>query len=71
MHDGNMDAWVWWMMSAMAFVWIGVPALIAWAVWAAGRSRRESDTPLDLLKQSYARGQITHDQFEQMKKDLA
>lgn len=71
MHDGNVDAWVWWMMSAMALVWIGVPALIAWAVWAASRPRRESATPLDLLKRTYARGQISHDEFEKAKEDLA
>lgn len=71
MHNGDMGAWAWWMMGVMAAVWIAIPALIAWAIWAAGRSRHEPDTPLDLLRQTYARGQITHAQFEQMKKDLA
>lgn len=59
------------MMVVMPLIWIGVPALIAWVVWAVARPRREPATPLDLLKESYARGQITRDQFEQMKKDLA
>lgn len=71
MHDGDMGAWVWWMMSAMALVWIGVPALIAWALWLAARSRHEPSTPLDVLKQTYAHGQISHDEFEQAKKELA
>jgi uncharacterized membrane protein len=59
------------MMAIMALVWIAVPALIAWAIWVAARPRRESATPLDLLKETYARGQISHDQFEQTKQDLA
>jgi uncharacterized membrane protein len=65
-----MGAWGWSMMAFMPLLWLGLPALIAWAVWAADRPSRESATPLDLLKESYARGQITHDQFEQTKKDL-
>ncbi|SHK15652.1 putative membrane protein [Desulfatibacillum alkenivorans DSM 16219] len=28
------------------------------------------ETPLDILKRRYASGQITQDEFEQMKKDL-
>ncbi|HSP54694.1 MAG TPA: SHOCT domain-containing protein, partial [Dehalococcoidia bacterium] len=58
-------------MAVMPLLWPGMAAPIAWAVWAASRRGRESGTPLDLLQQSYARGQITHDQFERMKKDLA
>jgi uncharacterized membrane protein len=71
MHDGDMGAWAWSMMAVMALVWIAIPALIAWAIWVVSRSRHEPPTPLELLKQTYARGQITHDQFEQMKRDLA
>lgn len=71
MHYGDMGAWAWGMMAAMALMWTGVLVLIASAVWAASRSHGESDTPLDVLKQTYARGQITHDQFEQAKRELA
>jgi uncharacterized membrane protein len=70
MH-GDIGAWGWWMMFAMPLLWLGLPALIAWVVWAATRDRREPAAPLDLLKESYALGQITHDQFEQARKDLA
>jgi uncharacterized membrane protein len=34
------------------------------------RDRRQPAAPLDLLKEGYARGQITREQFEQTKKDL-
>jgi uncharacterized membrane protein len=71
MHDGDMGIWGWSMMVVMPLLWLGIPALIAWVIWAASQPRREPATPLDLLKESYARGQITHDQFEQMKGELA
>ncbi|MHB1236662.1 MAG: SHOCT domain-containing protein [Gallionella sp.] len=30
-----------------------------------------SDTPLEILKKRYARGEISRDQFEQMKQDIS
>ena len=71
MHDGDIGTLGWSMMVVMPLLWLGIPALFAWAVWAASRSRQEPATPLDLLRQTYARGEITHDQFERMKKELA
>lgn len=32
--------------------------------------KTERETPLDILEKRYARGEITKDQFEQMKKDI-
>ena len=69
MH-GDMGAWGWAMMVVGPLVWIAVPALVAWVAWVGGRPRRD-ETPLDVLKGTYARGQITRDQYEQIKRDLA
>jgi uncharacterized membrane protein len=33
--------------------------------------RHVADTPLDILKARYARGEITQQQFEEMKRNLA
>lgn len=35
-----------------------------------GSNRTHQETPLDILKKRYARGDITKEQFEQIKKDL-
>lgn len=70
MH-GDIGDWGWSMMIVMPLLWLGLPAMIAWAVWAATRPRHMTATPLDLLKKTYARGEITREQFEQAKKDLA
>lgn len=43
--------------------------------WWSGPGRyygegRESETALEILKKRYAKGEITKDEFEQMKKDI-
>ena len=35
-----------------------------------GFGQAPNETPLDILKKRYARGEITKEQFEEMKKDL-
>jgi uncharacterized membrane protein len=39
--------------------------------WGAGRRWRYMQDPVYILKQRYARGEITKEQFDQMMKDLA
>jgi len=49
-------------------------ALIAFGVWVFRLLTRPSppahQSPLDIAKARYARGEITHEQYEQLKKDL-
>ena len=45
MHDGDMGNWGWAMMVVMPLLWLGIPALIAWAIWAASRSPPAGDQP--------------------------
>ncbi len=56
----------------MVLIWGGIIALIVWAVRRAGRSHAPyAQSPLDIAKERYARGEITKEQFEQIKKDLS
>lgn len=64
----------WWMVFGailMILFWGGLITLI---IWGIGRLSRHGtvgkSTPLEILKERYARGEITKDQFEQIKKDL-
>jgi putative membrane protein len=71
MHGG----WGGWMIFGGIFMllfWGGIIALIVWAInrlvrHGGGGSKQ---TPLDIAKERYARGEITREQFEQIKKDL-
>ena len=71
MHDGMG----WWMVFGgvwMLLFWGAVIWLVAWAVTRVGGGRStDSDTPLDIVQRRYARGEITRDEFEQLRKDLA
>jgi putative membrane protein len=54
---------------------IFLAAIIWLIVWAVQRSSHGSSTPgnrspLDIAKERYARGEITKEQFDQLKKDL-
>jgi putative membrane protein len=64
-------AWLFWIIILVIIVWI-----IA-SLASRGRRRRDNngdiadkETALDILKQRYARGEISKDQYEQMKKDI-
>ena len=58
------------------FFWAAIIAVVVWGVGAAvkGGSRspknENSSTPLEVASQRYARGEISHHEFEQLKKDL-
>ena len=72
------SGWGWgmgfWMLGGLALA-IGVVVLIVWAVVTV--SRREDhgvrgplQTPLDILRERYARGEISAEEFEQAKRIL-
>lgn len=67
----------WFGMIIMAAFWIavivGIVFLIRWLVVstrAGGHEARSGDSPLEILKRRYARGEINKEEFEEKKKDL-
>jgi putative membrane protein len=70
------DGWGWWM--ATGWLWMIVFwGLIIWAIAkiASGGARSHSGTtseatPLEILERRYARGEITDEQFEAMRRRL-
>ena len=70
--DGGPLGWIW--MLGGLLVMVGFVVLIVWAVGAVSRggtgSGPERPTPLDILRERYARGEITQQEFEQAKKTL-
>jgi putative membrane protein len=69
----------WWMDDASLGVfiifWAAVITLIIWAVRRfTGRDSGSHDlkrNPLDIAKERYAKGEISKEQFEQIKRDLS
>jgi putative membrane protein len=56
----------------MVFFWAVVIGLIIWAVRRNDNRQSNStgDSAMDIARQRYAKGEITKEQFQQMKKDL-
>jgi len=58
-------------------VLVGIVLLIVWAVrkgtesHGTGPGMTGQGTPLDIAKERYAKGEITREQFEQIKRDLS
>ncbi len=80
MGGGMMGGWWgpgfgWWGLVMMVF-WvlfiIGIVLLVAWIVrqLAAGPSVTGRTRALEILQERYARGEITREQYEQMRRDL-
>jgi putative membrane protein len=70
----------WWMIFGgilMVVFWGLVIALVVWAISRVtthrsdGPSTPEKRSALDIAKERYARGEISKEQFEQIKKDLS
>lgn len=71
MHDGlgwgMVFGGIW-----MVVIWGGIIGLIVWGVNRLVNRDRQAikQTPLEIAKERYARGEITKKEFEQIKKDL-
>ena len=74
MHDGAG----WWMVIGgllMLLLWGGLITLVVLGITRLARHRgggpiTTKQCPVDIIQERYARGEITKEQFEQMKKDL-
>jgi putative membrane protein len=73
---GNFGGWApglgWiFMLLFWALVILGIIAIAKWLMGASGASNATAPkTPLQILEERYARGEIDRDEFEQKKRDL-
>ena len=74
MMDGYGWGWAWWGIAHMILWWIliilGIVVLVRWLSRSASPHHEASETPLDILKKRYARGEIGKEEFEQKKRDI-
>jgi len=69
---GGWAPWLW--ILVMVIQWLLPVALIGLVIyWLAGRTAGRGPSkqdPIDILKERYARGEITGEDFRRMKEDL-
>jgi len=70
MHGGTgwwmVFGWLWFVL-----FWGFVVGLIAWAVYRlSGRSEERRPGPLEIAKERYARGEISAEEFERIRRSL-
>ncbi len=77
MGPGMMWGWggpnPWWGIAGMVFglaVLVGLVLLVIWAVRQFAPPAGTAPRALEILKERYARGEITREQYEQMRRDL-
>ena len=73
---GAQDGMGWWMLFGgiwMVVFWGFIVWLVVWGVsQVTGSGRRhDGESPLDIARGRYARGDITREQFEQLRHDLS
>ena len=73
MMGDNFPAW--WMLIGMAWsviFWGGIVLLAVWGIRALGRRQQVPGhpDPLAVVKERYARGEITREQYQEMRSDL-
>ncbi len=57
----------------MVIFWGGLIALIVWGITklSRGSDSAPKHDPLDVARERYAKGEISREEFEQLKKDLS
>ena len=79
-HDYFWQWHTWWIFPMfMPIFWLVIIGLCLYFIfgrrgaprpWEPGRGP-EAETALDILKKRYAKGEITKEEFEQMKRDIS
>ena len=69
----NMETWLLFKMVASFLFVLALVLVIAWGVQLAVRGGlgRTEDSALEILKKRYARGEISKEEFEEKKRDIA
>lgn len=67
MFGGMWFGWFFWLVILIVIIWVIVNQLNK---GKQGSQLSQSESTLDILKKRYAKGELTKEQFEQMKKDI-
>jgi putative membrane protein len=60
---GGMFMWI---------IWIAIVGVLIYLIMQATKGRGQAgETPLEILKKRYAKGEITKEEFDRMRKDIS
>ena len=70
---GGMFVGMFFMIAVWVLIVVAIVVLVKWLTRSGEKptTPTASTSPLDILKVRYARGEISKEEFEQMKKDLS
>jgi putative membrane protein len=71
--NGN-GGWFWFGAVFMFIFWVAVILLVVWVVRrmsSHGMGMMHDSNALDIAKERYAKGEISHEEFEKIKKNLS
>ena len=71
--NGNGD-WMWFGGIMMIIFWVAVILLVVWLVRrmsGQGMGMSRNSDALSIAKERYAKGEISHEEFEKIKKNLS
>ncbi|KTB49295.1 Short C-terminal domain [Dehalogenimonas alkenigignens] len=72
-YGDNLGIGMWLMMSFMVVFWVGIAALVVWLITRATKCNSfvgEQRTPLEIVRERYAKGEISKEEFEELRKNL-
>lgn len=67
---GHMVGWGWGWMALMGLFWISVVGLGVWAVSRFSDRSPRRPTPVEVLEERFARGELTLEEFEERRNAL-
>ncbi len=71
MGMGSGFGWIFWLLIIAGIVFLFRGGFLGCGMGQRGNgSRNSDDSPLNILKQRYAKGEISKDEYERMKKEL-
>jgi putative membrane protein len=68
--DDGMGWWMLFVSIVFLLFWASVIWLFLQAAWRGDRPTGREDTPLEIARRRYARGDISKEQFEELRRDL-
>jgi uncharacterized membrane protein len=69
--NGDLGLWMVLGMASMLLFWAGVIGLVAWGIVRLTKHSAEDNSGLAVVRERYARGEISKEDLDRIKRDLS